>query len=260
MFGKIACVVAAGIAFGTVGCSAASDGVDDGSAEVTSKSAHFETFVGADGRTYFDLVAGNGQDVLRSQGYSSATSAKKGIASVVENGVDASAYEILEAKDGTWYFDLTAANHEVIGTSQMYVSKTNATRGAATVRALTNLLGAAPHVQSATKQARFELFTGEDKKLYFHLRAGNGEIVLDSQGYTAKSSALAGIASVQANGAEDARWSTPAAIDGEYGIRLVAGNGQIIGSGELYTTQSDAERAVATIESLLATKLPIATP
>ncbi|HEY1956589.1 MAG TPA: YegP family protein [Polyangiaceae bacterium] len=250
-------MLAAGIVVATVGCSASSESVDDGATEVSSKSAHFETFVGVDGRTYFDLVAANGQNVLRSQGYTSATSAKTGIASVVENAVDPSAYQLLEATDGTWYFNLTAANHEVIGTSEMYVSKSNATRGASTVRALANLLGQSPSVLKATKQARFEVFTGEDKKFYFHLRAGNGEVVLGSQGYTAKASALSGIASVQTNGVEDARWSTPAAVDGEYGIRLVAGNGAIIGSGELYTSASDAQRAVGTIESLLAEKLPI---
>lgn len=257
MFGKIGLVLAAGIVLGTMGCSAAGESIDDGSVDVTSRSAHFETFVGADGRTYFDLVAGNGQNVLRSQGYASASGAKRGVASVVENGVDSSAYEILEAKDGTWYFDLTAANHEAIGTSEMYASKSNAQRGAATVRALVNLLGQTPEVVAAAKQARFELFTGEDEKFYFHLRAGNGEIVLGSQAYTAKSSAVSGIASVQANGAQDARWRTPEAIDGEYGIRLVAANGKTIGSGELYSTSSDAERAVASIESLLAEKLPV---
>ena len=171
--------------------------------------------------------------------------------------MDTDAYQILEAQDGTWYFDLVAKNHAVIGTSEMYASKYNAQRGASTVRALVLLAGNDPEIQPAAKQARFEVFTGEDKKFYFHLRAGNGEIVLGSQGYTAKSSALSGIASVQTNGVSDARWRVAEAIDGEYAIRLVATNGRTIGSGELYTTESSADEAVTTIESLLAEKLPI---
>ena len=201
MFLKIGSVVAVALAMGVVGCSAADEGsFADGAAEVTSTSAHFETFVGQDGKTYFDLVAGNGQNVLRSQGYSSSSSAKTGMNSVVVNGVETTAYEILEASDGSWYFNLTAANHEIIGTSQMYSTKYNAQRGANTVRALTLMLGETPEVKTAVHQARFEVFTGEDKKLYFHLRAGNGEIILVSQAYTAKSSAMTGIKSVATNG------------------------------------------------------------
>src|SRR5580765_740267 len=104
------------------GCSGSSDDATYDDA-VQSKSAHFETFVGKDGKTYFDLVAGNGQNVLRSQGYASSAGAKKGARSVVANGPDTSAYDVLEASDHTWYFNLTADNGEIIGTSQMYTTK-----------------------------------------------------------------------------------------------------------------------------------------
>jgi uncharacterized protein YegP (UPF0339 family) len=177
--------------------------------------------------------------------------------SVVANGPETTAYDILEASDGSYYFNLTAANHEIIGTSQMYASKYNATRGAATVRALTLMLGETPEVKTAVHQARFEIFTGEDKKFYFHLRAGNGEIILVSQAYTAKASATTGIKSVETNGALASQWKTYAAINGDYAIRLVAGNGATIGSGELYSSQSNANRAVSTLETVLAENLPV---
>ena len=48
---------------------------------------------------------------------------------------------------------------------------------------------------------KFETFTGQDGKFYFHLLAGNGEKVLASQGYATLASAKTGITSVQANGA-----------------------------------------------------------
>jgi len=251
-------VVAVALALGAFGCSAADEGsFEDGAAEVTSQSARFETFVGVDGKTYFDLVAGNGQNVLRSQGYSSSASAKTGMNSVVANGPETAAYQILEASDGSYYFNLTAANHEIIGTSQMYSSKYNAQRGAATVRALTLMLGETPETVQATRQARFEVFQGEDKKFYFHLRAANGEIILVSQAYTAKSSAISGISSVETNGVSTSHWTVFSAINGDYGIRLKAGNGATIGSGELYVSQSNANKGVTTIESLLGAHLAI---
>jgi len=233
-----------------VGCGAAAE-EGEGDNTIQSHSAHFETFVGKDGKVYWDLVAGNGQNVLRSQGYTTSTSAKKGALSVVANGPDATAYEILEAADGTYYFNLRADNNEIIGTSQMYSTKTNATRGVSTVRQLTNLLGTSPTVSTGVKQQRFEVFMGEDKKYYFHLRAGNGEIVLGSQAYTAKSSAMTGIKSVQTNGADTSRWVTVEAVNGEYGIHLTAGNNEIIAQGELYSTKSNATAAVSTLVSTL---------
>jgi uncharacterized protein YegP (UPF0339 family) len=104
--------------------------------DLVSRSARFDTFQGVDGRYYFRFVAGNGEIVLRSQAYKSRRGAEVGVASVLENGNDKRNYEILEAKNGQFYFNLKAKNGEVIGTSELYVSRWNAERGAATVRAL----------------------------------------------------------------------------------------------------------------------------
>ncbi len=258
MFIKLGSAFAFAVVCSTLGCSAG-ESTDDGTVEISSRSAHFETFVGQDGKTYFDLVAGNGQNVLRSQGYASASGANNGEASIVVNGPNTERYNLLEASDGTWYFNLTATNHQVIGTSQMYVTKSDAQRGMSTVRALTLILGENPESLKAVHQQRFEVFTGEDKKFYFHLRAGNGEIVLGSQGYTAKSSAMNGIKSVDANGIEASQWDVFEAISGEYGIRLLAANGQTIAGGELYTTKESAENAVQTISGLLAANVTVVT-
>jgi hypothetical protein len=55
-----------------IACSGeAEESVQEDSAEIVSRTARFETFVGMDGQFYFDLVAGNGENVLRSEGYKS---------------------------------------------------------------------------------------------------------------------------------------------------------------------------------------------
>jgi uncharacterized protein YegP (UPF0339 family) len=242
----------------TCACSAPVDSVDDGSVDLASKSAHFETFVGMDGQYYFDLVAGNGQNVLRSEGYQTSQGAKNGIASVEQNGVDSQQFEVLQAKDGEYYFNLLADNHEVIGTSEMYTTKYSAQRGAKTVRGLVLLLGANPQVKAAVRQERFEVFTGEDKKFYFHLRAGNGEIVLSSQAYTAKSSALGGIGSVQTNGATTSHFEVIETLDGQYAFHLKAANGQIIGRSESYVSKSNAQRGIDAVVKIVGDRPPVA--
>ncbi|MEL7168845.1 MAG: YegP family protein [Bacteroidota bacterium] len=47
--------------------------------------------------------------------------------------------------------------------------------------------------------AKFELYKGRDGQYYFRLKAGNGETIAVSEGYTTKASAKNGIASVKKN-------------------------------------------------------------
>ncbi|PXX53936.1 hypothetical protein DFR70_12657 [Nocardia tenerifensis] len=50
--------------------------------------------------------------------------------------------------------------------------------------------------------AKFEIFEDKnDSKIYFHLKAPNGEIIAASQGYTTKAAAEKGITSVKAHAA-----------------------------------------------------------
>lgn len=46
---------------------------------------------------------------------------------------------------------------------------------------------------------KFEIIKGRDGQYYFHLKAANGEIIAQSQGYVRKSDAKNGIDSVKAN-------------------------------------------------------------
>lgn len=122
-------------------CAAPADADDGVESEETSEAftavtPHFQITKGADDQFYFRLVAGNEQTVLSSEGYARKASAENGIASVVANGDDEASYEVREAADGRSYFVLNAANHQVIGQSQLYASKYNAQRGIRSVRAL----------------------------------------------------------------------------------------------------------------------------
>jgi hypothetical protein len=82
----------------------------------------------------FVLKAANGEVILRSQQYASKTSAMAGITSVQANSPLDSRYERLVAADGRDYFNLKAANAQVIGTSQMYASAANRNAGIESVK------------------------------------------------------------------------------------------------------------------------------
>lgn len=43
------------------------------------------------------------------------------------------------------------------------------------------------------------IFKGKDRKWYFHLRAQNGKVLLQSEAYNSKQSAIKGINSIRVN-------------------------------------------------------------
>jgi uncharacterized protein len=95
----------------------------------------FELSKSKDGQYRFVLKAGNAESILTSELYTSKSAAENGIASVQKNCGSTERYELLDAKNGKFYFTLKAANHQVIGTSQMYSTKDARDGGIASVKA-----------------------------------------------------------------------------------------------------------------------------
>jgi uncharacterized protein len=87
------------------------------------------------GQYSFVLKAGNAEVILQSEQYESKGSVENGVASVQKNCTDDGRYERKDAKDGRFYFNLKAANHQVIGTSQMYKSASSRDSGIESVKA-----------------------------------------------------------------------------------------------------------------------------
>jgi uncharacterized protein YegP (UPF0339 family) len=71
---------------------------------------------------HFVLKADNHETILTSENYSTKQGAHTGIASCQKNSPYDSSYERRKSVSDQPYFVLKAANHEVIGVSQMYGS------------------------------------------------------------------------------------------------------------------------------------------
>lgn len=241
------------------GCSAsAEETLDDESAEeaeLSVRSARFETFVGIDDQVYFELIASNGKNMLRSEGYASLSNAKRGIQALIDNGQDESAYRVKQARNGEFYFNVVARNGETLSSSEMYATESSAERGAKSARTMVKKLSQ-PTPTPAPKKQRFELFRSTTGKTYFRLRAANGEVVLSSQAYTTKAAAQGGIESVRENGVVSERFDRIDGEDGQVRIRLVANNGAVIANGEPYASKSNAERAITRITEILSENVP----
>lgn len=85
----------------------------------------FELSKNHDGQFRFVLKADNGETVLTSELYQSKASAENGIASVKSNAGKDGRYDRLVAANGKPYFNLKAANGQVIGTSRLYEVETS---------------------------------------------------------------------------------------------------------------------------------------
>lgn len=88
----------------------------------------------ANGEFQFNLVAGNGQTILTSEGYSAKSSCENGIKSVRKNSQDDSKFESKTASNGKFFFNLKATNGQVIGSSQMYESEAGRDNGIQSVK------------------------------------------------------------------------------------------------------------------------------
>lgn len=94
---------------------------------------------------------------------------------------------------------------------------------------------------------KFVTYTGQDGKFYFRLKAGNGEIILTSQGYKAEKDRDNGIASVRKNSQTEARFQKKAAKNGEHYFVLTASNGQVIGTSQMYKSESGCSNGIASV-------------
>ena len=81
----------------------------------------------------FSLKAGNGQEILASEGYSAKAGCLNGIESVRKNSQIAERFEEKVSKNGKFYFNLKSSNGQIVGTSEMYESKTAQENGIASV-------------------------------------------------------------------------------------------------------------------------------
>ena len=83
----------------------------------------------------------------------------------------------------------------------------------------------------------------------FNLKAGNHETILTSERYTSRSGADAGIKSVRANGPLDARYERLTAKDDSPYFNLKAGNGEVIGRSEMYSSVAARENGINSVRS-----------
>ncbi|PHS65746.1 MAG: hypothetical protein COB12_06655 [Flavobacterium sp.] len=95
--------------------------------------------------------------------------------------------------------------------------------------------------------AKFEIKKDKRGEFRFNLKAGNGQTILVSEGYKAKTSCLNGIESVRKNSQDDSKFERLVAKNGKPYFNLKATNGQVIGTSEMYNSNSGMENGIASV-------------
>ncbi len=95
---------------------------------------------------------------------------------------------------------------------------------------------------------KFVVNIRKDGEYQFKLKAGNGEQILISEGYSSKPACLSGVESVRINSQIDSRYDLKTSANGKYIFNLKASNGQIIGISELYESEKGRDNGIESVK------------
>lgn len=95
---------------------------------------------------------------------------------------------------------------------------------------------------------KFVISKRKNDEFQFNLVAGNGQVILSSEGYTAKSSCENGIESVRKNSQDDNKFDKKTSTNGKAYFNLKATNGQIIGSSQMYESDVARDNGIVSVQ------------
>lgn len=95
---------------------------------------------------------------------------------------------------------------------------------------------------------KFEVKTAKSGQTHFNLLAGNGQIILQSEMYETKASALNGIESIKKNAAMDERYERLVSKSGKPYFVIKAGNHQVIGQSQQYESEAGRDNGIESVK------------
>lgn len=95
---------------------------------------------------------------------------------------------------------------------------------------------------------KFEITSRKNGEFQFNLKATNGQVILTSQGYKTKATCMNGIESVKKNCQEEKRFEIKEAANGKPFFNLMATNGQVIGTSQMYANELNMKNGIASVQ------------
>lgn len=95
--------------------------------------------------------------------------------------------------------------------------------------------------------AKFEISSRSNGEFQFNLKAGNGQIILGSEGYSSLQACQMGVESVRMHSVDPTHFECKTAKDGSPYFCLKAKNGQAIGVSEMYSSISARDNGIQSV-------------
>ena len=93
----------------------------------------------------------------------------------------------------------------------------------------------------------FECYKDKAGEYRFRLKAGNGQTILSSEGYSSKAGCTNGIESVRVNSIKLDRFVKKETDGGKFRFNLMASNGQVIGTSQSYDSESGRDNGIESV-------------
>ena len=92
---------------------------------------------------------------------------------------------------------------------------------------------------------KYVLHPAGTDQFHWDLKAGNAQTILSSQMYAAKQGAMTGIESCRTNSGDEVRYTRMTSKDTKPYFVLKAGNGEVIGTSQMYSSESARDAGIA---------------
>ena len=224
-----------------------------------SYNGKYEVYEIGDGYQYH-LKASNGEILFVSEVYTTREGVSKAIDALKKN-IETGELRISKDKKGLFKFKLVAKNHRVLAISSTYPQEKGAQRASESFKKFAvkadivdiefedaDVKTATP-IEVNTKErkngGKFEIekFDGEYS---WDLKASNGQILCQADGYTSKSGVMNSIDSFKKN-IKEGTFKCVKDKNNNYCYKLYTQSGRVCAVGESYTTKTSAESAANSV-------------
>jgi len=94
---------------------------------------------------------------------------------------------------------------------------------------------------------KFEVYKNKSGEFRFRLKAGDGQTILASEGYTSKAARDNGVESVRKNASDEKRYTNGVSTSNQSYFNLTATDSQIIGKSEMYDSESARDNGIQSV-------------